>query len=382
MRPEEIAALGELAGEVAAGATERLSEIHRGISRRVFAMVGPMAHPVRIVHDGIAGLAYAGTRELARGALVTGSLAASAAQPADAAALEQGRIGRRLLGTLNGAVGDRLERSASALALPMTIRARGCSTTPRLAVFVHGLGQTDAAWSTRSERHVPYGYRLEAELGYTPLYIRYNSGRHISENGRDLSGLLDAVVADWPVEVHEIALFGHAMGGLVARAACHYGSSRDWTRHVRQVFMLGSPHAGAPLEQITAAAGGLLARIPETRPVAKAIEQRSAGIKDLRHGYLVDEDWREGSSHEVPFLDGAKHYFVSAGAERNLLVTRGSALARRRREPVRFPAKHYAHIEGVSHHGLLNHSAVYVQIHRWLCSRRALPAPGRALPPA
>src|SRR5881397_119965 len=134
----------------------------------------------------------------------------------------------------------------------MTIRARGCSMNPRLAVFVHGLGQTDEAWFARPERHVPYGYRLEAELGYTPLYIRYNTGRHISENGRELAGLLDAVVGDWPVEVHEIALFGHAMGGLVARAACHYGSARGWTRHVRQVFMLGAPHAGAPLEQLTA----------------------------------------------------------------------------------------------------------------------------------
>jgi hypothetical protein len=333
------------------------------------------------VHDGIAGLAYAGTRELARGAVTVGALAASAAQPADAPALEQGRIGRRLLGTLNGAMGDRLERSGSSLALPMSIGARGCSTNPRLAVFVHGLGQTEEAWLARPEHQVPYGYRLEAELGYTPLYIRYNTGRHISENGRELAGLLDAVVADWPVEVHEIALFGHAMGGLVVRAACHYGSARGWTRHVRQVFMLGAPHVGAPLEQLTAAAGGLLARIPETRPVAKAIEQRSAGIKDLRHGYLVDEDWREGSSHEVPFLDCAKHYFVSAGAGRNLLVTRGSAWARRRHEPVRFPAEHYAHIEGVSHYGLLNHSAVYAQIHRWLCSRRALPAPARALAP-
>jgi hypothetical protein len=277
-------------------------------------------------------------------------------------------------------MGDRLERSGSSLALPMTIAARGCSTNSRLAVFVHGLGQTEEAWLARPERRVPYGYRLEAELGYTPLYIRYNTGRHISENGRELARLLDAVVADWPVEVREIALFGHAMGGLVVRAACHYGSARGWTRHVRQVFMLGAPHAGAPLEQLTAAAGGLLARIPETRPVAKAIEQRSAGIKDLGHGYLLDEDWREGSSHDVPFLDCAKHYFVSAGAGRNLLVTRRSAWGRRRHEPMRFPAEHYAHIEGVTHLGLLNHPAVYAQIHRWLCSRRALPAPGRALP--
>jgi hypothetical protein len=142
--------------------------------------------------------------------------------------------------------------------------------------------------------------------------------------------------------------------------------------------MLGAPHAGAPLEQLTATTGRLLARLPETRPVAKAIEQRSAGIKDLRHGYVVDEDWREDSPHEVPFLEGAKHCFVSAG---DVFVTRGSAWARRRREPVRFPAEHYAHVDGVSHFGLLNHPAVYAQIHWWLCSRRALPAPRAGLPP-
>jgi pimeloyl-ACP methyl ester carboxylesterase len=334
------------------------------------------------VHDGIAGLAYRGTREATRGAIVGGTLVASAAQPANAPALEEHPLGRRLLAALNGIVGDRLERHGSPLALPMSVAKPVRSATPRLAVFVHGLGQTDEAWLAGDERHVPYGARLEVELGYTPLYIRYNTGRHVSENGRELARLLEEIVADWPVDVREIALFGHAMGGLVARAACHYGSAHAWTGHVRQVFMLGAPHAGAPLEQLTAAAGGLLARIPETRPVAKAIEQRSAGIKDLRHGYLVDEDWREGSPHEVPFLDGAKHYFVSAGAERNLLVTRGSAWARRRRERVRFPAEHYAHIEGVSHFSLLNHPAVYAQIYRWLCSRRALPAPARTLLPS
>jgi triacylglycerol esterase/lipase EstA (alpha/beta hydrolase family) len=377
MRPEEIAALGELAGELAAGTTERVREIHAGISRRIFRLLGPPAAPVRIVHDGIAGLAYASTRESTRAAAVAGALAASAMQSGDAPALDSGPLGRRLLGALNGAVGDRLERRGSPLALRMSVHNRGRSATPRLAVFVHGLGQTDDAWLAGDDRHVPYGYRLEAELGYTPLYIRYNTGRHVSENGRELAERLEAVVADWPVDVHEVALFGHAMGGLVARAACHYGAGRLWIRHVRHVAMLGTPHGGAPLEKVVAAAGGRLARLPETRPVAKALEQRSAGIKDLRYGYMVDEDWAGGSHgappREIPFLAGARHYFISSG---DLWVTRGSAWARRPREPVQFPAEHYAHIDGVSHFGLLNHPAVYAQIHWWLCRQRALPAPG------
>ena len=43
----------------------------------------------------------------------------------------------------------------------------------------------------RRARHVPYGHRMEIELGYSPLYVRYNTGRHISENGRDLAELLE-----------------------------------------------------------------------------------------------------------------------------------------------------------------------------------------------
>ena len=39
---------------------------------------------------------------------------------------------------------------------------------------------------------------MEIELGYTPLYVRYNSGRHISENGRDLAEQLERLVAAWP----------------------------------------------------------------------------------------------------------------------------------------------------------------------------------------
>ncbi len=375
MRPEEIAALGGLASDLVAGTTERVKEFHAGISRRVFGLLGPPALPVRTVHDAIAGLAYTGTRGATKAALTAAALTASAAVPADVPSLAESAGGRRLLGALNGAVGDRLERAGSPLALPMSLLSAGPVAGPRLAVFIHGLGQTEEAWLRHAERHVPYGRRLEVELGYTPVYVRYNTGRHISENGRELALLLEREVAG---DVREIALIGHAMGGLVARAACHYGAGSAWTRQVRHVVMLGAPHNGAALEQAAASAGALLGRLPETRAMATAIEQRSAGIKDLRRGYVVDEDWREDSPHRIPFLTGARHYFVSA--DWNLMVTRGSAWDRREREPPRFPAEHYAEVAGARHYDLLNHPGVYAQLHWWLCSRRALPAPRRALP--
>ena len=62
MRPEEIAALGDLAGEAAAGAARQIHELHTGIAGRVWGRVGPAALPVKLVHDRIARSAYSAAR--------------------------------------------------------------------------------------------------------------------------------------------------------------------------------------------------------------------------------------------------------------------------------------------------------------------------------
>jgi pimeloyl-ACP methyl ester carboxylesterase len=154
--------------------------------------------------------------------------------------------------------------------------------------------ETERAW--RLGGPPTYGQRLQRELGATPVEVRYNSGLHISENGRLLGRELDALVAAWPVEVEQIALIGHSMGGLVARSACFQADEEDakWVRHVRHLVSLGTPHMGAPLEQIVHYASATFHTLPETRPIARFLRRRSAGIRDLRQGSLVDEDWRGG----------------------------------------------------------------------------------------
>jgi pimeloyl-ACP methyl ester carboxylesterase len=124
--------------------------------------------------------------------------------------------------------------------------------------------------------------------------VRYNTGRHVSENGRSLADLLEALVAAWPVAVERIALVGHSMGGLVARSACHQAAERSdaWVGRVRHVVSLGTPHTGAPLAQAVHVAAAGLATVPETRAFSAFLRRRSAGIRDLRDGSLVDEDWR------------------------------------------------------------------------------------------
>jgi pimeloyl-ACP methyl ester carboxylesterase len=157
-----------------------------------------------------------------------------------------------------------------------------------VAVFVHGLSETEDAWvrpplSGRRAPRASYGALLREDLAYTAVYVRYNGGRHISDNGRALSELLEALVASWPVDVQALALVGHSMGGLVARSASRLGEfdGCGWVVPLRHVVCLDTPHRGAPLEKAANVAGWTLGRLPETRPFAKVVNGRSAGIKDL-----------------------------------------------------------------------------------------------------
>ena len=185
------------------------------------------------------------------------------------------------IAALNGLFGDRLEAEGSPLAIPMAVRRIGATATPHLVVFVHGLGETEYAWGSPN-----YGDLLDDS---TPVFVRYNTGRHISENGASLDALLTDLVRERDVE--RITLIGHSMGGLVARSACHRGSA--WTHRVRHVITLGTPHDGAPLEQAVHAMSAALHLAPETRPFARFLRRRSAGIRDLRRGSLVDSDWHD-----------------------------------------------------------------------------------------
>jgi pimeloyl-ACP methyl ester carboxylesterase len=404
MRPEEVRALGDLAGDAVGGASARVHDMHAGIAERVFGSIGPASEPVRAVHDSIAQGLYKALTRATSAAVKAGAAGIGAATAPDAPSIADTVAGRLAVGALNGAFGDLLARRGSALSQPLTLRRDGrdvlsesdalAGAGPRLAIFLHGLCETDDAWRLRGARYTPYGDRLEAELGYTSLYVVYNSGRHISENGRELASVLGQLVERWPVTVDEIALVGHSMGGLVARSACHYGAMSAWAPLVRHVFTLGCPHSGAPLERLANAASSALALLPETRGMARALNLRSAGIKDLRYGYVIDEDWfghdpdayLRNTGREIPFLQSANHYFVCATLSRSSdgplgrlfgdwLVMRSSAWAHGGRgERMRFPIDHYRHVGGASHFDLLNHPAIYEQLRRWLIGRPALPA--------
>lgn len=417
MRADEASAVAQLARLTLRGGTTRIHELHQGIADRAFTAVGPVSAPVRLAHDAIAGLAYGSVRlALGAGARLAGSIAALRA---DGTSLHDVPAARAALGILNGAHGDLLEREAPGLALGMTVRVDGRIVPPeagalaqafpatggRLAVFLHGLTETERSWCYRAERHhgrpgITYGTQLLADLGLTPVHLRYNTGRHISDNGRSLDEVLTALTDAWPVPVQDVVLIGHSMGGLVARSALHRAGggtpqAHGWTHLVRDTITLGSPHLGAPLERGVHRLSGVLARLPETRGLAALLALRSVGIKDLRRGTLVEEDWSgrdldaPGTAEHthVPLHDGARHFVVLATLSRDpggraadllgdLLVPPRSASGDTEDDDrLAFPPDHVHRLGGLNHFDLLNHPRVYEQIRRWLVTRPEGPRP-------
>jgi pimeloyl-ACP methyl ester carboxylesterase len=395
--PNELRALAALAFEELRGFPGGIREMHLGIAERAFRGAGAPARAVRLIHDEISGRVY---DAVASGAGVLGRAAEATIERQGigrGATLSSTRRGSAALGALNGLIGDRLERSHSDLHQTTTVRLEGepvaldrdslrasfPAASSRIVLFVHGLMGTEFYWQWGAARaDDTYGARLASELGCTPVYVRYNSGRHISASGRSLATLLEELVRAWPVEVRQIAMVGHSMGGLVARSACHYGAQdgQRWTALVRHVVSLGTPHLGAPLEQGAHVAAAALGSLPETRMLASLLRRRSAGIRDLRHGSLVDEDWRgrdPDALSAVPLLEGATHCFVSATITRSpdhplgrllgdTLVLVPSASGRGRARKIAFKAEHGHHVSPAHHLALLNHPEVYARLRAWL----------------
>jgi pimeloyl-ACP methyl ester carboxylesterase len=369
----EARALSRIAADEFSALPRGISDIHGAIAGRVFGALGPSAAPVRLVHDTLSRGVYEGVRG---GLWLTAHAVGSAARSRGGdVPLSDTPRGAMAIAALNGVYGDRLEAEGSPLAIPMQVRRVGETITPHVVVFLHGLGETEYAWGRPN-----YGDLLDDA---TPVFIRFNTGRHISENGTDLAALLEDLVRDWPVPVARITIVGHSMGGLVARSACHRGG--EWTQQVRHVISLGTPHMGAPLEQAVHAMSAALHLVPETRPFSRFLRRRSAGIRDLRRGSLVDEDWRDQDPDalrskaltEVPLLEGVTHCFVAATVTRSdthpmarligdMLVLTPSASGRSRTRRVGFDEEFGLTVGGIHHLALLNHPEVGAQIRAWL----------------
>ena len=401
-RRAEARALAELSLVEFGGAVGGIRNVHRAISDRVFKGVGMgvgrTARPIKLVHDVITDGIYnaIGTTatEMGKVAGQTVDVRLDGRKP-----LSETVKGSAVMSVISGLRGDVLAAEGSPLVSPMAVRVDGRAVeldeagvatafpaaTGRLVVFLHGLMETESSW--RLGGRASYGELLVDDLGATPVFVRFNTGLRMSANGQLLSALLEDLVSAWPEPVDEIALVGHSMGGLISRSACFQADAEEryWVRRVNHVVSLGSPHMGAPLEQLVHFASAGLNVFPETRPFGKLLRRRSVGIRDLRQGSLVEGDWNgrdvdtlsKAVLEEVPLLDGVMHCFVSAQITRSPrhplgrligdgFVLMPSASGRSRSRRIGFSEENGMHLPSANHFALLNHPTVYAKLLEWL----------------
>jgi pimeloyl-ACP methyl ester carboxylesterase len=391
----DLHGFSRLAIEATLGMTDLVEAMHQNIAR----IPGITAPSEQHRTNGLTGLVYRSIRKIT--GLVGGGIDASLAQLSPL--LGEGRPSferEAILAALNGVLGDYMAATRNPLAISMRLRREGrplelttqamtdaiSELSGKIVVMVHGLCMSDLQWNWHGHDH---GAVLACELGYTPVYLHYNSGQHISTNGRAFADLLEVLVKIWPLPVKELVIIGHSMGGLVSRSACHYGeiAGHRWLRKLHKLFFLGTPHHGAPLERGGNWVDIILGKTPYTEPLARIGKIRSAGITDLRYGSILDEHWqgRDRFAHSadirspVPLPEDVLCFAIAATTGKKVgdlrdrflgdgLVQVDSALGRHEKSSLTlsFPMERQWVGYDMNHMELLNHPEVYKQIRRWL----------------
>ena len=238
-----------------------------------------------------------------------------------------------MLSSINGVLGDQLLATANPLTIRMSLRHKGerlllekailagafSQTTGKLLVVLHGLCMNDLQWTSNGYNHADV---LAKALGYTPVYLHYNSGLHTSINGQQFADVLEQLLGSWPQPVEELSLLAHSMGGLVSRTACYVAdqSGMAWRGKLKNIVFLGTPHHGAPLERVGNWIDTTLGSNRVTKPFAAIGQIRSSGITDLRYGHVLESSWlgqdrfeRSPDSREpLPLPAGVNCFTVAA----------------------------------------------------------------------
>lgn len=392
---DDLRGLGRLAIEGVTGLTDLVEAMHAAVTH-LPAVIGK---PAPVTTTGLTGFVYRSVRGVTRlvGTGVDSALSGLAPLLGEGGASPQREA---ILAAMNGVLGDHLEATRNPLAIAMRFRqqgqqlplgpkalaARQPQATGKLLVLVHGLCMNDLQWNCAGHDH---GQALQRDLGYTPVYLHYNTGRHISSNGQELAALLEQLARAWPVPLEEIALLCHSMGGLVARSAVDeaFASGLAWSKLPIRIVFLGTPHHGAPLERAGGWVDMLIGISPYSAPFVRLGKIRSAGIQDLRHGNLRDADWQDRDGDgladgrtPMPLPKQVQAYAMAVSTQEGRknggtdslrgdgLVPIASGLGQHKNRDfdLRIPKARQWVGYGINHLELLGVDAVYRRMARWL----------------
>lgn len=395
IRAADLRAYNRMAIDATIAVTDLLENMHHNITRLPGVLGAASEEPAR----GITGFVYrcvrGVTRQVGNGVDLVLRKVTPSELPTDV-----GTQREMLVAALNGLVGDYMVQTGNPLQIHMSLRRDGIplalereslaraipDATGKIVVLAHGLCMSDLQWNRRGHDH---GRALAADGGFTPVYLHYNSGLHVSTNGAEFSAMLEVLLHEWPVPVEQITIIGYSMGGLIARSACEHArrASYAWLEFLRELVFIGTPHYGSPLERNGNRLDALLGASPYTAALSRLGKARSAGITDLRHAYLDDADWQDqdrfkpkAATHEVlPLPEGVRCYAIAGSISKKSgslgerlagdgLVPLHSALGMHRDHDRNLGLPESRRWIGyrTNHLDLLNSQDAYARIREWL----------------
>jgi pimeloyl-ACP methyl ester carboxylesterase len=332
-------------GRLTIEAIVAITNIVESMHMRVSPLWDAKLRPEKEQLSGISGLVYRNIRSVTHrvGKSIDAPLAAIskvlASQPDSTST-------QALLAALNGVLGDHLVLSQNSLAISMQFRRQGQildedqlreiinQSNGKLLIMAHGLCMNDLQWCVKGHDH---GAELAKDTTMEVIYLHYNTGLHISDNGKQFASLLESLVnlSDKNLTINILA---HSMGGLVSRSAFHAGQSsgQKWPKLLNKLVFLGTPHHGADLEKAGNWIDLILGAHSYTVPFARLVKVRSAGITDLRYGNVQELDWHTTERFEfsgdqrlpLPLPDKVKCFAIATSANQSINYPLGDGLVR------------------------------------------------------
>lgn len=377
---KELRALASLLGEATVKATDLVEDFHKEVVNPPFL---PNTAVQKIISD-VMGFTFDNIRKVTR--FVNKSIDFGFSHLNQEKNLSVGEGWKsQVFSALCGIMGDYLAAENSPLAIKMELKSNAPLVRPRLLLMVHGLCMNDELWTWKAHNH---GEAIAKVLGMDCLYLHYNTGRHISENGRDFDILLEKWLAERGIATEEIMILTHSMGGLLTRSALYQAGARGatWPNLVKKVFFLGTPHHGAPMERLGSYVDFIFAAVPYLTPFARLGKVRSKGIEDLRFGNIVAEDWENlddvsrlcDHRHVFDLPPNIDFYAIAAALCKSdtdyksrflgdSLVQIESALGQHKeaKKCLNIPAENMLTIYEANHLELLSHLDAYAQLLLW-----------------
>lgn len=383
---EDLRGLAAIIVNSTMGTSKLVEAMHNTIER----VHPPIGESKATSTSGISGLVYKTIRSTSKTVGTSFDLSMQAVAPFLDDSTQSSPTRDVFLSVINGVYGDKLVEQNNALAIdmrfifdkqplqfnkaesPLKLQVQSPGSD-KIMLFIHGLCMSHYGWEVNDKNQ---SEQLAKVLGFTPVYLHYNTGKSIASNGEMLAQQLEMLIEQWPTSITDLSLVGHSMGGLVARSAHFYGTQyhKKWLAKTTSIISIGTPHNGAMLEKGGAVIDALLTLSPYAVPFTRLTGIRSQGIEDLRHGKIS-----ASQDAFIPIPDNVRFYALAGVlnktpnkvAEQSIgdgLVTLNSAfgISKQASKTLAIPEHHKWLKYNLSHNAMLSDPDVFNAIANWL----------------